>query len=269
MCFSRSTYYTIISLVFLLVGCYNTADKPLINPSLSRPNTTVAMLRSEIMGTRGATIRDDVVVRGRVVSSDEEDNFYKSIVVEDATGAVEVKTGLSTQAAIYPEGVELTLLLQGCYANYYRGVLQVGVEVEEYDYMSVEYIGSREGVDLVVQRGVSVEPLSPRRMRICDLQKDMCGCLVRVEALTLVAASSVDTLMDMTLDDAQWRGYLMFKDAAGDSIAVRTRDYARFAKHAVPRDVAALTGLLEWGSYDGGKECYHIVMRYESDCESY
>ena len=69
--------------------------------------------------------------------------------------------------------------------------------------------------------------------------------------------------------DARWRGYALFKDGAGDSIAVYTRDYARYSEEYIPLDEVSLTGIVEWASYNGSKECYQLKMRYESDCVDY
>lgn len=262
-------HIALLLLMFLLVGCYNTADKPLINPSLDSATTTIAELRRSIVGSHSVEISERVCIRGRVVSSDLEQNFYRSVVVEDATGAVEIMLGLQMSSALYPEGLEVSLMLQGCYAGYYRGVLQVGRRAEDYDYSEVDYIGTREGVDKVIIRGVDVTPISPARLRIAELEKLMCGRLVEIDSLSLCASTSIDTLKGESLEDARWSGYSLFRDSRGDSIAVRTRSYARFAEQSIPRDTISLRGIVEWGSYYGANECYHIVMRYEDDCSTY
>lgn len=263
----------IISFMVMLVGCYNAADKPVIRPELDEATTSIARLRSDVVGSSGRDITTDVRIRGRVVSSDSEQNIYGSIYVEDGTGGVEVMLGLTQLSAAYPEGLEVLLRLNNCYADYYRGVLQVGDRGEDsYDgrYSSVDYIGSRDGVDMVVQRGVDVEQVSPRRLTISDLSASICGCLVEIDDLHLVASTSIDTLQGQSLEDARWRGYSLFKDSRGDSIAVRTRNSAYFAESAIPQDRVLLRGIVEWGSYDNAEEkCYHIIMRYESDCLAY
>ena len=111
--------------------------------------------------------------------------------------------------------------------------------------------------------------LSPARLRIAELEKLMCGRLVEIDSLCLCASTSIDTLKGERLEDARWSGYSLFRDSRGDSIAVRTRSYARFAEQSIPRDTISLRGIVEWGSYYGTNECYHIVMRYEDDCSTY
>ena len=260
----RRLVYILICLV--LVSCYNAADKPRIWPELPQANTTVSTFRNHILGTHSHVVEDDVVLVGRVISSDVEDNFYRSIVVDDGTGAVKVMVGVSPLAADYPEGLEVSLRLRGCYAAYQRGVAVVGAEAEEYEAYDVGYLASREAVDRVVVRGADVEVQEPRRVEIADLRPSDCGRLVRVGGLHLVASTSIDTLAGDMLGDAHWRGYSLFKDDAGDSIAVYTRDYARFADRHIPLEELSICGIVGWAAYDGGRECYQLKMRYAEDC---
>lgn len=257
----------IILLLTLLVGCYNNADKPIITDDLPAPNATVAQLRSEILGTRPRYISEDVVIVGRIISSDSDSNFYRSIVVDDGTGGVEVLMGVSPLAADYPEGLNVALRLKGCYVGYMRGVVVVGTKAAEYESMDVGYLASPEAIDRVVVRGGSVEIVEPRTKNIASLTRDECGRLIRIEGLTLAGSTSIDTLQSETLHDACWRGYAIFRDAVDDSVAIYTRDYARYAEELIPHDKLSLTGILQWARYDGGEECYQLKMRYATDCE--
>lgn len=258
---------SILSLILLLlVGCYNSADTPSIGSSTDIAVTPIATVIEDVVGNKGRVITYDVVVRGRVTSSDEQRNIYQSLFVEDETGALEVRVGLSPLYSTYPEGLDVALHLKGCRADYYRGVLQIGADaLGEY----VETITAPESVERVIRRGVDVKPREATEMRLEDLTPAMCGRLVRVDALRAVASTYIDTLAGETLEDAVWCGSALFKSPLGDSIAVYTSDYARYANHKLPLGDIAITGILEWGDYArSGKECYHIMMRYERDCES-
>ena len=257
---------TIILLLLTLVGCYNSTDKSHIMPTLHDPTTTIAALRKNV-GVRGTTITEDIVLRGRVTSSDAEDNIYRSIFVEDDTAAVEVLLGLSSLDAHYPEGLEVALHIKGCRLDYLRGVLQVGSEAIGGGMNTVDYINSREGADRVVRRGSDVTPREAMQVDITDLSEDMCGRLVRIDGVMAAHSTSIDTLEGQTMADALWRGSALFKTADGDSIAVYTSNYARYADAPLPLSEVSLTGILEWGAYGRSSEkCYHITMRYEDDC---
>lgn len=256
-------------LCFMLVGCYNAADESHIVVPLPSPTTTIKSLKERIVGTRPMRIEQDIVVVGRIISSDRDENFYRSIVVDDGTAAIEVMMGITPLAADYPEGLEVALCLEGCYIAYQRGVAVVGTEAAEYESYDVGYLASREAVDRVVVRGSSVEVQSPRNVTVAELQYADCGRLMRVDGLHVVGSTSIDTLAGDVLSDARWRGYALFKNDVGDSIAVYTRDYARFAEDAIPLVDVSLSGVVEWARYNGGRECYQLKMRYEEDCSIY
>ena len=260
----RYRFYILILLS--LIGCQQVTDKFVIDGTLPDRTNSIAILRDDIVKYGGVAIANNVVVVGRVTSADSEDNFYGSLVVEDESGAVEVMIGTSNLTARYPEGLLLALHLRGCYADYSRGVLQVGSEAPEYEYYRVGNLLSPERVDEVVMRSLDVEPVEPLQTSIAELRRSMCGRLVRVRGLALVDSSSIDTLAGEVLGQAIWRGYSMFKDEQGDSIALYTNSYARYAEHRMPADSVDIVGILQWDSYRQGEECYFLKMRYEADC---
>ena len=262
-------YWGYILLLITLIGCHKVTDKFVIEGDIPERTNSIATLRELIVGVGGETIKDDVVVVGRVTSSDSEDNFYGSLVVEDESGAVEVVVGTSNLAATYPEGLNVALRLRGCYADYSRGVLQVGSEAPKYEYFRVGNLASPERVESVILRSSDVAPITPEIVDIADLDGSMCGRLVEVQGLELVDSSSIDTLEGEELGRSVWLGYAMFKDERGDSIAVYTREYARYAEHRIPMQRVNIVGILQRDKYREGEECFYLKMRYERDCTPY
>lgn len=249
-----------ILLAMLLVGCYNAADKLHIKGSLPTPTTTISGLY-DIVGSGGVVFDKETIAVGRVVSSDAEDNFYRTLVVEADGRAVEVMVGMSELATLYPVGLKVALRVGGCYADLDYGIMQIGRKgVGSY---AVDYLASREAMDRVLVRSTDIMDVEPKPVMLAELHGGMCGRLVRIEALHLTAASSVEE--DENLDEARWAGYTTFKDAVGDSIVLYTRDYARFAAERVPHGDVDLSGILQWGEYEG-KECFQLKMRYAEDC---
>ena len=255
-----------ISMVSMLVGCYNAADKPIIEDSLPAANCTMADFRN-IVGRGTDVITEPITLRGRITSSDEEENFYGSFTVEDNTGAVEVMVGYPTLHGLYPEGLEVALTIKDCAAVPTRGVVQIGRRAELSSHFAVDYLESRTRVDKVVHCGISVEPTVAESVDIRNITPNICGRLVRVDSLNLIASTSIDALT-MTLDDALWRGTSLYTDPRGDSITIYTRNYAQYAESALPSTLRSVTGIIESSTYDG-HPIYNMRMRYESDAVAY
>lgn len=257
-------WIVILAMLYVAIGCSNAADSIVISGELPAPNISIGELRKGVPRAGVERVEEDIIVVGRVTTSDDDSNFSRSLVVEDDSGAVEVMVGLYSLSGSYPMGTRVALRLRDCALGYRYGVLQAGAMTDSYDMYAVDYLASREAVDRVIVRGVDVEPIVPRRVTIGELVDDMCGRIVSIDGLVLVESVS-STFCDEPLDDARWGGYALFKDESGDSIAVYTREYANYATSHIPQEAVSLTGIVQWGNYAGG-ECFQLKMRYEEDC---
>ena len=257
----------LITILMLTVFGCNNPKEPVIEGDITPRTATIATLRQQIGTVSGRTIDHNVIVQGRVTSSDKDGNFYRSLVIEDESGAMEIMVGLYDLYTLYPEGTLLSLNLKGCATDYDYGILRAGAKAHAYDSYDVTYISSREDIDRVIERSRDVAPIEPRHTTISELSNRACGELIRIEGLELRHTTSIDTLQGMTLADATWRGYALFFDTMGDSIAVYTSENSRFAKSSIPTTPISITGILQHGPYNGGKECLQLKMRYATDYE--
>ena len=258
-----------ISFMLLVVGCHNGEDIALQSVTLPEATTTIAKLRSYASSHKAVTIQNQVVVKGRITSSDRSGNFYRSMTVEDATGGLELLIAQYNLDALYPEGLEVALVLQGCAMQCRYGVLQVGAPAPSYESFGVCEIETRQRVDEVVVRSLDAEPIAPKRRRVGELKEDDCGTLVRIDSLVLVASTSVDTLASEGLDMACWQRYAMFRDSRGDTLVVYTSEYADYALTPIPLDSLSITGIVQYGQYPSRGDYYQIKMRYAQDCALY
>ena len=252
------------TIIMTFVGCGTLPDSGVVS-SVVEANISISSLKSLASPARAILIDEDYVVVGRVVSSDEEGNHYRTLFVDDGTAAIAVRVDAYDLHTLYPEGLRLSLHLKGCAMAYVRGVLTIGMPAEGYDYDAVEAIASPQCLARVLRRSDDIALVEPVELSLSELRGEHCGRRVRLHDLVLGAATSIETLESATLEDAVWRGSVLYYDAEGDSVAVYTSDYARFAEECVPHAVARISGILEWGSY-GRKECYQIVMSHVEDC---
>ena len=77
------------------------------------PNMSVATLRERCAVGPVAFSGSGVVLSGYVTTSDRADNFYRTLMLEDNSGAVEVCAGLYDLHNDYPVGCRLTLSADG------------------------------------------------------------------------------------------------------------------------------------------------------------
>lgn len=242
-----------------IVGCYDDADVPTRTVgTVSAPNLSLADLSAQC-GDQAIRIVQDIVVTGRVTTSDEAGNFFRSVVLQEEDTGVELMAGLDDLFRIYPPGSHIVVRLQGLAICRRFGVVQIGSMPAAGDY-AVGYIGARALLDRYVEReSVPGTQPEPRIVTFEDLTPDLCGCLVQIEDLMPLPSEENPS-------DRSWMGYRLFEDPVGNTVATYTSDYARYAASEVPKGPVTLVGILQYGNAGTFGKTYMIKMRNENDC---
>lgn len=242
--------------VILLAGCYDSRfGKSGGNPPLEPVTTTIGELRAKYAGTT-FPVTGDIVVSGRVNTSDLGGNFYRTLCIEDEGAGLEIMAGIDQLHNDFPMGCRVTLRLKGLALGESRGILQAGRTPAAGSGFVTDYIGSKPALDAALTRnGEQLHLLVPTLLTIRELTPERCGTLVRLEALRY---SPED------LTPGTWTGYKRFTDDDGAEIHTYVRNYARFAGDEVPVGRCTLTGILQYD--DAGDGRYILKLRDENDC---
>ncbi len=258
-----------INLLILIIGMLlatpacRSFDEPTLKQSERSANITLQSFVEKV-GDRSLVINEPLVVGGYVISSDEESNFYKSLVIDDGTAAIEIMVGLYDSFNLYPLGYYLEIDLQGCGAGRHYGVVQVGRPAKEYGSFPAEYFASRVLLDKHIVIFDDYQEFKPLVCEIGALEESLCGRLVTIEGLQLVSAKYPDA-WEVNLE-GEWQGYNFFEDKEGHTIVVYTSEYATYGEHLIPEGELSITGVLQWGTV-AGEERFMLKMRYEEDCQ--
>ena len=258
-----------ILLVLLTVSCREW-ETPAFDDYAPEPNITIGDLRNAFDGNNVATITDDIVIAGRVVSSDRAGNFYNTFFIDDGTGATEIMAGMADLAATYIPGQTVAVRLRGLAVGWRDGVMQTGLPPEPGNRFATGYFYHPAVIRNHVFRRHDVEPVIPVELLPAEFSPALCGRLVRIPGLY---RSSLDPLST----DGTWAstqpspatGYVKFRSSPVDSITVTTSGYATFALAPIPSpsETVALTGLLFYGRGNGSKEHYLLKLRDENDID--
>lgn len=157
---------------------------------------------SSLVGTStNELITDNWVIRGKVISSDESGNVYKSLYIQDndpvsGLGAIELRLFASNYTK-YPIGYTVYVKLKGLSIGDYRGMLSVGaysyVEDTDYPHTTIEnrvmlnehiFLGEEGEItedDITVVTADDYASFS---------HSDYLACLVRFEGLESIISGS-------------------------------------------------------------------------------
>lgn len=257
---SSKLHYILALGAMLLVGCgYDSHTPPSDLLASTMPNATIESLR--YYAEEGVEVAEEIVVEGTVVADDKSGNFYRAIVVEDSSGAVEVRLGLYDLGAHYPIGCRVTIEAQGLAVAYYDGVLTLGREIYDWSGGRMEPIEPRDEISKRIEVTAKGTPPQPTTLPIGALTTEMCGRLIRVEGVHYVGQESSWGITDYSTEADR-----EFADTSGAKILVRTSRYADFAEHNIPTEEVAITGILYTKRYKG-EDLFILKMRDLGDVE--
>lgn len=123
-------------------------------------------------------IDEDIVIVGKVSTSDQAGNFYRSLYIQDETGGIELKMGKTGLYNEYKPGQTVYVKCKGLWLGMYgydddsryggSGMVQLGYEdpTGEYEtsYMEVQYL-----IDQHIFRGEEGDPVAPVVITESDL----------------------------------------------------------------------------------------------------
>lgn len=239
-----------------MCGCYNSgfdeADYP------GAPPATTTSLRAFVTAHRGGAVRieEPIVVAGRVTSSDRAGNFYRRLVVEDEGVALAIKARLDGLHNAYPEGMWLTIAMEGLVAERQFGILHIGSEGSETGHLMTDYIPSKAALDNHLFPSNDIYPIDPYDLQLNQLTPSLAGRLVRIGGLALDAEERSEE------EVVVWSGEHRFYGADSLYVGCYIRPYADFADRPIPNANGSLTGVLEYNNGD-----YTLVPRDTEDLD--
>ncbi len=248
-------------LLLLCTGCgEHDFEAPADLPVSMAPTLTIAQLQARHRSGLLA-LTEDEVIGGVVTASDGSGNFYRSFIVEDATGALEVMAGLYDLHALYPEGRVVYVSLKGLTLGVSDGVYQLGLD-EGY---RAGYLNHPALLDRHIFRGGWNTDFRPAIVSIPQLTDNWTGRLVTIYGLTLNGAG---TATWATPEGDSFTGYPLEKDVRatdpqGNRVYIYTSGYADFAGEAIPPGPLAITGIVLKEDKN-----FRLKMREQRDVET-
>lgn len=271
------SYLLMLIAAFVMVGCADNFDRPpIVEPvaaNADKVNTTIYDLKFKYwddarnyIDTIGQTeAGEDIIIKGRVVSSDETGNIYKSLVIQDETAALALSINQNSLYTTYRIGQEVVINATGMYIGKYNGLQQLGYpewyaqgNAWEATFMAPELFQEHaemngfpkvSEIDTLV---VSLGSLPADPAGLCQWQSQ----LVRLDDVMFTEA---DGKVVFAEDDASSNRTL--QDLNGNTIIVRNSNYADFRSEKLPIGTGSVVGIL---SYYG--TAWQLLLRSAEDC---
>ncbi len=256
-----------------LPACQDDFDAPSVEipVAASTPNMTIAELK-EMFWREDQNYADTIrnlddpsqrfVIRGRVISSDEQGNVFKYLVIQDETAAITFSIDSYNLYLDYRRGQEIVMDVTDMFIGKYAGLQQMGRpswyadrKTWQVSYMSLEYFQSHaelsglpevEKLDTLIINSFSQIPDTPEGLRTYQSQ------LVRIKNVYFEDGGKKKFSAYHASSDEQNRNII---DRNGNSRIVRTSGYCTFWNETLPTGNLDIVGLM---SYHNGK--WQIIL---------
>ena len=214
-------------------------------PKYREGDVTIAYLRS-MYGRQAVTVEGDVYITGRVVSTDHHGNFYKTLVVEDATGGIVVRIDLENYHRTYFYGTQLRIACNSLVLSSYGGTLQLGAYSYDEGTADLGHI-PEDRLSAIITIGEDEDELpAPTPITIPELAPGHISRMVIIRDVQFVDGGAGLKWCEQDADTDR-----MIVDRNGNRMAVRTSRYANFAGRVLPAGSGAIVGVVSYfnGAY--------------------
>ncbi len=221
-------------------------------------NITIAELKSRHTLDQYEAITDDVTFAAYVVSDDQAGNFYKQLVVQDASGGIEIRIEMSDLYNVYPVGRKVYVKAKGLYLGDYNGLVQLGAGVGTDNSGNPELIRIPESIlDQYIVTATYGNTITPKTLSIDQLSLSDVSTLIQLDGVQFTSADAGQTYADAELQQTVNRE---IQDCAKHSLIVRTSGYSTFAGDTTPLGNGTMVGVLSiFGS------TYQLTLRDLND----
>ncbi|GJM60734.1 DUF5689 domain-containing protein [Persicobacter diffluens] len=194
-------------------------------------------------------IEEEIVVGGQVISSDENGNIYKEIYIQDESTGIIVRLDKSELYKSYAIGQMVYVKAEGMQMGSYGGMIQLGgVYNGEFGRLDADLIADH------IIAGKQEEAVMPMAIDLDALPSDLDDHLatwVKVENVMFSEEDYEKTWVDADASSSQNR---TLTNANGETIIVRTSNFATFGADALPQGSGSVSGILS--SFNGTLQLY-------------
>lgn len=247
-----------------LFACERDYDAPLLTePSYTGPaaNITISELRTQnAAATEDAPIiiTQDQVLKAVITGNDESGNIFKKIYLQDETGAIEMEVDQSSVYNYYPVGQTVYVDLNGLSISVYGDEQQLGhpqgylyrTPWEDFEkHVSKDGWANPENAKPLVIEDISTINAAPDNYKFKLVQ--FTGVTFQNGGKGIFAPESGYGEENIT-------------DSHGNTIMIRTSNYASFAGDKLPAGKGNVTGIL--GRFRG---TWQLTLRTASDVSDF
>lgn len=203
-------------------------------------NTTISQLKQLFSGSP-VEITDSLVIQGVVISSDKAGNFYKTLVIQDATAGISIRLDQADLYADYPIGRRIFVKCKNLWLGDYGNLVQLGGALDNSDPQNPGVLPIPSAIIgtylLKGKYNIAVTPITLTIDQLDNLYQNM---LIRLNNTEFATAELGKTYADAVDQSSENRNVT---DCNGNSVILRNSGFAQFAGDTLPEGNGTLTAI--------------------------
>ncbi|MEI6410849.1 MAG: DUF5689 domain-containing protein [Bacteroidota bacterium] len=207
-------------------------------------NTTIKELKKLHLTPAGYDkVKDDLIIGGEVIMDDASGNYYKTLVIQDASGGIEVKFNDGYLSNTMPIGRKIFIRCKDLILTDYNGLTQLtGSTVVENGVPSSVGLTAAQVLTKVVKGEYAAVKLAPKKISVADkTNPDLLSTLVELDDVQFTQCDAGKPYADVATKNSLNR---LLEDCSGNQLIVRTSGYANFASQSTPTGNGKIVGVM-------------------------
>mgnify|MGYP001236415981 CR=1 FL=1 len=270
--FSSILGLLMVSALALNYGCVKESTDTVPSPvykSSWHGNMTIAKLRSYMNSGNGLAkigslvqTTDSIFIEGVVVSNDVEQNFYKTVTIQDSTGGIDLKINNSTPliyAYGFAPGQRVIVHANDLYLSGYNNAFQICSAI--FDNGAITSAGiNPSDVKKNIQLDGAITTVNPTELTIPQIIAAGTKSKYLQTLIKLDNVKFTETDLGRTWANQGATTNRTLVDGDGNTILVRTSNFANFATKILPSGTGSMVAVLSVYNSD-----YQLYIRDLND----
>lgn len=228
------------TLLLILCGCSDD------NPNAEFPDTphsVVSIAHLKTMATsQSRIITEDISIEGYVVANDLFGEYYKSIVLCDKSGGIEISVECNSTAMLFPIAAKVTIHCTSLTLGNYSGRVILGAESSDYTVGRIAYSDFARFFSI---DKLSPQAIEPNQITLSEISPKLVGNYVEIADVEFCEGGKLKWC-----DTDAATGKLIttereLRNAQGNSLWVRTIAQCSYGSEKLPAGRGRIRGIIE------------------------
>ena len=218
-----------------------------------RGTVSIAYLKS-LAKSESYTITDDISIEGYVVANDLFGEYYKSIVISDESGGIEIAIDTNKTATQFPISARVVVFCSGLTIGDYGGRLTLGAAPA--GHYTVDRISAKDISRYFLVDKSAPKAIEPTRLNINEITEKHIGNYIRLDDVTFSSQAGMSWCDKEPASGEYITTERTLHDRKGNALAVRTIAECLYRSEKMPSGYGVVCGIVE---YFNGEYSLRIV----------